>query len=211
MHTPLCKHAYGEPEEYAERALQAGLKGIIFTCHSPMPRDFWQRVRMSMDEFDTYVALIQRARDAFAGQLDIRLGMESDYFPGFEDWIAELHQKAAFHYCLGSVHFQGKEYMERFGTDDPVEFQRTYKDRGFTVLGVSMDEDGWDAVKPYVARRKINYPTVLATESLRMMYGGVSSLPTTFIVDKDGRIAATHVGLVNKTTYQRAIEQLLAD
>ena len=92
-----------------------------------------------------------------------------------------------------------------------VEFQRTYKDRGFTVLGVSMDEDGWDAVKPYVARRKINYPTVLATESLRMMYGGVSSLPTTFIVDKDGRIAATHVGLVNKTTYQRAIEQLLAD
>jgi peroxiredoxin len=91
------------------------------------------------------------------------------------------------------------------------EFQRTYKDRGFTVLGLSMDEDGWDAVKPYAERRKINYPTVLVTERIRQMYGGVESLPTTFIVDKQGRIAATHVGLVNKTTYQKAIEALLAD
>ena len=92
-----------------------------------------------------------------------------------------------------------------------VEFQRTYKDRGFTVVGLSMDEDGWDAVKPYVERRKINYPTVLATEMTRQMYGGVASLPTTFIIDKQGRIAVTHIGLVNKTTYQKAIETLLAD
>jgi cytochrome c biogenesis protein CcmG/thiol:disulfide interchange protein DsbE len=91
------------------------------------------------------------------------------------------------------------------------EFQRTYKDRGFTVVGLSMDEDGWDAVKPYVERRKINYPVVLATERIRQMYGGVENLPTTFIVDKQGRIAATHIGLVNKTTYQKAIEELLAD
>jgi peroxiredoxin len=92
-----------------------------------------------------------------------------------------------------------------------VEFQRTYKDRGFTVLGLSMDEDGWDAVKPYVERRKINYPTVLVTEVVRQMFGGVENLPTTFIVDKQGRIAVTHIGLVNKATYQRAIETLLAD
>ena len=39
-HTPLCKHAFGEPEEYAAMALRRGLKGIIFTCHCPLPDNF---------------------------------------------------------------------------------------------------------------------------------------------------------------------------
>lgn len=126
MHTPLCKHAYGEPEDYAEQALKQNLRGIIFTCHSPMPRGFWAQVRMSEAEFPEYVAIVTRARESYAGKLEIRLGMESDYFPGFEGWIAELHSMADFHYCLGSVHFQGKDYMERFETPDVREFQRTY-------------------------------------------------------------------------------------
>jgi cytochrome c biogenesis protein CcmG/thiol:disulfide interchange protein DsbE len=90
-----------------------------------------------------------------------------------------------------------------------VEFQRTYKDRGFTVVGLSLDEDGWDAVKPYAQRRKINYPTALASEEVRLLYGGVEHLPTSFLIDPQGRIAATHVGLVSKSTYQSAIEALL--
>ena len=90
-----------------------------------------------------------------------------------------------------------------------VEFQRQYKDQGFTVVGLSVDEDGWDAVKPYAERRKINYPTAIVDQSLLQAYGGIESLPTTFIIDKQGRIAATHVGLVNKATYQKAIETLI--
>jgi thiol-disulfide isomerase/thioredoxin len=92
-----------------------------------------------------------------------------------------------------------------------IEFQKTYKDRGFTVLGLSLDEEGWDVVKPYAERRKINYPTGIVNEQLRAMYGGVDNLPTTFIIDKEGRIAAVEVGLVSKATYQTAIEALLAD
>jgi hypothetical protein len=87
----LCKHAWGEPEEYAQQALKAGLKGIIFTCHCPMPNGFWPTVRMSESEFDTYVAIVQRAADAFKGKLDIRLGIESEYYPGCEEYIASLH------------------------------------------------------------------------------------------------------------------------
>ena len=142
MHTPLCKHAYGEPEEYAEQALKAGLRGIIFTCHSPMPRGFWPQVRMGMEEFETYCAMVQRAADAYRGKLEIRLGMESDYFPGFEDWITELHQKAPFHYCLGSVHYQGKDYMQRFGHSDDLEFQRTY----FKLLADSAETGLFDCL-----------------------------------------------------------------
>lgn len=51
MHTPLCKHAIGEPEEYAETAIQRGLKGIIFTCHSPMPDGWWSQVRMDISSW----------------------------------------------------------------------------------------------------------------------------------------------------------------
>ena len=142
MHTPLCKHAYGEPEEYAAQGVAMGLKGIIFTCHSPMPRGFWPSVRMGMDEFDDYVAMVQRATDEYRGRLDVKLGMESDFFPGFEDWIAELHQKADFHYCLGSVHFQGKDYMERYETGDRMAFRRKY----FELLADSAETGLFDCL-----------------------------------------------------------------
>jgi HisJ family histidinol phosphate phosphatase len=142
MHTPLCKHAYGEPEEYAERALTTGLKGIIFTCHSPMPDGFWPQVRMAMDQFDDYLALIERAREAYQGRLEIRLGMESDFFPGYESWIGELHGMADFHYCLGSVHWQGKDYMQRYETGDVLEFQKTY----FRLLAESAETGLFDCL-----------------------------------------------------------------
>lgn len=126
MHTPLCKHAQGEPEAYATRAMEKGLQGIIFTCHSPMPRGFWPHVRMNEAEFDDYVAMVERCRKAFAGELEVRLGMESDYFPGYEDWIATLHQRAEFHYCLGSVHWQGPEYGAMFNNKDEHTFRKAY-------------------------------------------------------------------------------------
>ncbi|MDZ4404730.1 histidinol-phosphatase [Prosthecobacter sp.] len=128
MHTPLCKHAWGEPEEYAQQALKAGLKGIIFTCHCPMPNGFWPTVRMSESEFDTYVALVQRAADAFKGKLDIRLGIESEYYPGCEEYITQLHQRADFHYVLGAVHWQAKEYLNKYETGTIENFRRTYFD-----------------------------------------------------------------------------------
>ncbi|MDB6138460.1 MAG: hypothetical protein JWO94_1532 [Verrucomicrobiaceae bacterium] len=142
MHTPLCKHAYGQPEEYAKRGREMGLKGIIVTCHSPMPRGFWPGVRMGVDEFDDYVALVNRATTACKDELDVRLGMESDYFPGFEDWIAELHQKAEFHYCLGSVHWQGMDYRKRFESGNVEEFRKTY----FKLLADSAETGLFDGL-----------------------------------------------------------------
>ncbi len=126
MHTTLCKHALGQPEDYAARALEQGLHGIIFTCHSPMPQGFWPHVRMSDAEFDDYVTMVERCRKSFAGELEVRLGMESDYFPGYEDWIAKLHQRAEFHYCLGSVHWQGPEYGAMFNPKDERAFRKAY-------------------------------------------------------------------------------------
>jgi histidinol-phosphatase (PHP family) len=126
MHTPLCKHAQGEPEEYAEVAQQRGLKGIVVTCHNPTDDGWSPDVRMSVAEFDDYVALVERARTAWAGQVDVRLGIESDYVPGMELWLEKLHGMAELHHVLGSVHPQINQYKERYFDGDQEAFQRTY-------------------------------------------------------------------------------------
>ncbi len=91
-----------------------------------------------------------------------------------------------------------------------VEFEQEYKSKGFEVIGVSMDEEGWKAIKPYIAERKINYRILLGNDSVTQLYGGVDSLPTTFIIDRDGKFAfAPHVGLAAKNEYLREIQDLL--
>lgn len=142
MHTPLCKHAWGEPEEYASQALLSGLKGIIFTCHCPMPDGFWPSVRMSEAEFETYVALVDRAAHAFEGRLDVRLGMESEFFPGVEPWIEKLHQRTNFHYLLGAVHWQARDYLAKFETGTIEAFRKTY----FNHLAASAESGLYDCL-----------------------------------------------------------------
>jgi len=91
-----------------------------------------------------------------------------------------------------------------------MEFEQQYKDKGFAVLGVSMDEDGWTVVKPYLQQLKINYRIVLGNDKVGDAYGGVDSLPTTLLIDRQGRIAATHVGLSGgKEDFQNDIVHLL--
>ena len=91
-----------------------------------------------------------------------------------------------------------------------MEFQQEFKDKGFAVLGVSMDEDGWTAVKPYIQQLKVNYRIVLGNDMVGDQYGGVDSLPTTFLIDRQGRIASTHVGLTGgKDDFKNDIAHLL--
>jgi len=90
-----------------------------------------------------------------------------------------------------------------------MDFENSYKDRSFAVLGVSFDDDGWTSVKPFIEKKKLNYRIAIGTEEISTLYGGLDSLPTTFILDRQGRIAATHVGLVSKSDYQNDILNLL--
>src|SRR5688572_5787780 len=125
-HTPLCKHAHGAPAAYAEAAIRRGLKGIIFTCHCPLPDGISAAVRMAPDEYDEYVACVGQARNEFAGRVDVRLGLESDYYPGVEPWLEKLHARAPLNHVLGSVHTQVPEYRAQFFRGDWFEYQKTY-------------------------------------------------------------------------------------
>ena len=142
MHTPLCKHAWGDPEDYAKQGIKAGLKGIIFTCHCPMPDGFWPTVRMAESEFDTYLALVQRAAETYKNKLHVCLGLESEYFPGYEDYLRELHQRADFDYILGAVHWQAREYLNKFESGTIENFRRIY----FDNLALSAESGLYDCL-----------------------------------------------------------------
>jgi peroxiredoxin len=89
-----------------------------------------------------------------------------------------------------------------------TDFQRTYKDRGFTVLGVAMDDGGWKDVKPFVAEKKINYQILLGDDNTAEKYG-LEAYPATMVIDREGRIASVHIGLVDKKEFSDAIQNLL--
>lgn len=127
-HTPLCKHASGDPEAYAAAAERRGLKGLVVTCHNPGPNGFSPQVRMSLDQFDEYVQMVERARVAWQGRIDVRLGIECDYIPEMEPFLVDLLRRAEFHYVLGSIHPQLPYYRERFDKGDADAFYQTYFD-----------------------------------------------------------------------------------
>jgi peroxiredoxin len=92
-----------------------------------------------------------------------------------------------------------------------IEFQQAYRDRGLVVLGVSLDDDGWKPVKPYIDKMKIDYRVMVADKDIAPLYGGLEPIPVTLIIDKAGRIAVTHIGLCPKDEYEAAIRSMLAE
>ncbi|MCG8650579.1 MAG: histidinol-phosphatase HisJ family protein, partial [Pirellulales bacterium] len=141
-HTPLCKHAEGDPTEYAAVAQQRGLRGLIVTCHNPMPDRFSANVRMREDQFEEYVDLVARTRDQWFNKVDVRLGLEADYFEGHEAYLERQLNAAEFHFVLGSVHPQIGEFRQRYWVDDETEVQRTY----FRLLAQSAETGLFDSL-----------------------------------------------------------------
>jgi histidinol-phosphatase (PHP family) len=107
-------------------AEQRGLKGIIITCHGPLPEGMGLEHRMGPEQFEEYVEIVAAAREAFAGRVDVRLGIESDFLPGYERWAERLHARAPLHHVLGSVHMQTTYYKERYFTPNTFAYQQTY-------------------------------------------------------------------------------------
>jgi cytochrome c biogenesis protein CcmG/thiol:disulfide interchange protein DsbE len=91
-----------------------------------------------------------------------------------------------------------------------IEFERKYADRGLTVIGVSMDDEGWKSVKPWLIEKKVNYPIVIGNEQLGKQFG-LAGMPLTLLVDREGKIADSHSGVVNKVVTEKKIETLLEE
>lgn len=72
-----------------------------------------------------------------------------------------------------------------------------------------MDEDGWQTVRPYMQKMSMGYRVLLGDDGTARQYGGIDSLPQTLLIDRQGRIAARHVGLTGKNTFEEGIAELL--
>jgi len=90
-----------------------------------------------------------------------------------------------------------------------VEFDNKYRANGLTVVGVSMDDDGWKLVKPFIATAKVPYTIILAGDAIAQKYS-IESMPDTFLIDRQGRLAATYVGLVDKDDVEKNVRAMLA-
>jgi peroxiredoxin len=89
------------------------------------------------------------------------------------------------------------------------ELYNKYGPEGLVVLGISMDEDGWTAVKPFMEKLPITYPVLLGNKRVAYLYGEVDSLPLAFFVDRNQRVAAIHLGAPSKKDFEKTIKALL--
>lgn len=90
------------------------------------------------------------------------------------------------------------------------EFQKTYGDKGFAVVGVSLDEDGWKVLRPFLDDHKVPYQMLLGDNPMAQRYG-IGNLPDTFLIDRQGKVAAAYKeGLVDRDNIEANIKVLLS-
>lgn len=89
-----------------------------------------------------------------------------------------------------------------------VELQNKYGEQGFQIIGVSMD-DGPEPVRDFYREFKMNYPVVMGDAKTGELYGGVLGLPIAFVIGRDGRIYAKHIGATDVAVFEEEIRRLL--
>lgn len=90
-----------------------------------------------------------------------------------------------------------------------VELQRRYEKDGLVVVGISLDRGDPAEVRSFLGKNGVNYPVALGTEEVVRAFGDIESIPTTFILDREGRIVTRHEGYAEMEQFERQIKPLL--
>jgi thiol-disulfide isomerase/thioredoxin len=99
-----------------------------------------------------------------------------------------------------------------------IDFQQKLGDKGFTLLGVAMDDEGKSVVEPFVQKTQfdvdghnmtMNYPIVLGNDDLAAKFGGLIGLPTSVVISRDGKVAKRFIGLASRDQLEKTIQGLL--
>ena len=172
-HTPRCNHANGTEQQYADAALQAGLKILGFSDHTPyiFPGEYYSTFRMRLSQLDDYVQAVLRVRKEYAGKLDIPLGLELEYYPGLLPKLLPILRDQPMDYLILGQHFIGNEYDAPYSglvTDDK-EVVRQYCRQSMEAMNTGLFtyfahpdlihyQDDWkfymDSVRPMCAEAK---------------------------------------------------------
>src|SRR5216684_5696676 len=93
---------------------------------------------------------------------------------------------------------------------DLVDLQKRYADK-LEIIALATDEDDADEVRRFVLKSGINYRVAMISDEVRRDYGGIAALPTSFVIDAQGRIVQKHVGLNDPTIYELEVRAMLGE
>lgn len=170
MHTPLCGHAVGEPYEYVEHAIKMGLDEMGFSDHAPFIKGPLPGITMNRDELPLYLKMIQDVRDRYKNDIAIKIALEADYIPGWEDQTSKMIYEYPYDYIIGSVHFIGEWAFDDpavRATWDQADVNRVYRSY-YKLLQESAKSGLFDVIGHCDLVKKFGHrPTVDLTEEIR--------------------------------------------
>ena len=168
-------------------------------------------MRIRKPHFVTFLILCGWAKLLLAQQPTIRFVRNPDPAPAFK--VDTLDGKP-----LSLADYKSKVILLNFWATwcgpcraeipDLVELQNKYKDQ-LQIIGLVVDDDEEDAIKKFAEKFGINYPIAIATDEMRTEYGGIPALPTSFVLDAEGRVVQKHEGLRDPVLYEVEIRSLL--
>ncbi len=102
-----CCHAVGEDEAYVQAAIAAGFDELGFADHAPWPyaSQYVSNIRMPMKDFPEYLRSLRRLRKKYSGQIRLRIGLESEYFPTYADHLRRLAESGEVDYLILGAHY----------------------------------------------------------------------------------------------------------
>jgi len=90
-----------------------------------------------------------------------------------------------------------------------VDLQKQYASQGLQVIGVAMDDSGEDTIAKFARQMGVNYPVLIGKEAVGDAYGGVEFLPTTFFIDRQGKVVDRVFGLVSHSDIEDDVKKAL--
>ncbi len=110
-HTARCKHAIGRDDSYVESAIEGGYEILGFSDHTPWPfsNGYDSFMRMDMSQVDGYILSIRRLAQAYRDKIDIRVGLECEFYIEHIDWLAQQRERLELDYMLFGNHFPYEE------------------------------------------------------------------------------------------------------
>ena len=91
-----------------------------------------------------------------------------------------------------------------------VRLQSKYRGQGLEVVGLALDAGGAKDVRPFAEEHGVNYTMLIGNEDVTKAYGNISMIPTTFVIDRNGKIAHRFVGQVAPEVFEQAVQPLLS-
>jgi cytochrome c biogenesis protein CcmG/thiol:disulfide interchange protein DsbE len=90
-----------------------------------------------------------------------------------------------------------------------IALQNEFRDKGVVVVGVSLDQGGTGVVSSFAKAQGMNYPVVMGTDDVAAQYGDIQAIPTTFVIDRSGKVVAKHEGETDQATFEGEINKAL--